>query len=455
MRRLFLFLCAVGCVLTLWAQRDATVTPPQKTRMLLILDCSNSMWDHWQSDAKIKVTQQVLLHFIDSVAAQNNIDVALRVFGHLNKDSYGTKLEVPFGEDNTYRLRSKIKTLVPNGGCTAASALDSALHDFPAETSSRNIILIITDGIDDSDGNICNVARQVQLSGIVVQTFILGIGNPRDFQRELDCAGKFKYIPNEEQYAESLYSIFRISDQRAHLILDIKDAAGMTSTTETPIAFYDSQTRVVKYLTRYTGNLSDTLHIDPLVKYNVEVFTNPPTIMNGLEFAPGKTSTLSTQINQGRLRVRQEQQRVTWPVPKYSLTVRCHGASNVLHTQQLGDEEYYLAGTYDIDVMTLPAIHLEGVEVRGEATTDLSIPMPGMVVVAKPKQILQGSIFHFDEGVLTFVCDLNPNSINERIVLQPGDYMLVAQPQSNATYGATTTQRFSVESAKQTNVVLK
>ena len=133
------------------------------------------MWDRWQSDAKIKVTQQVLLKFMDSVANQQNIEVALRVFGHLNKNSYGTRLEVPFGKGNNYKIQSKIKTLVPNGACTAATALSSSLNDFPPLTGDskedvqpRNIILIITDGLDDCDGNICDVARQVQMSGVIV-----------------------------------------------------------------------------------------------------------------------------------------------------------------------------------------------------------------------------------------------------------------------------------------------
>ena len=60
---------------------------PDRTRVLLILDCSNSMWDKWQSDSKIKITQTVLLKFLDSISNQSKIDVALRVFGHLNKNS--------------------------------------------------------------------------------------------------------------------------------------------------------------------------------------------------------------------------------------------------------------------------------------------------------------------------------------------------------------------------------
>ncbi len=207
LKRVFVYILFAFSVFSAVAQNKVTA---DKTRVLIILDCSHSMWDRWQSDAKIKVTQQVLLKFMDSIANQNGIEVALRVFGHLNKNSFGTRLEVPFEDGNNYKIQSKIKTLVPNGACTAASALSSSLNDFPATGASRNIILIITDGMDDCDGNICDVARQVQMSGVIVQTFILGIGNKQDFQHSLDCAGKFTYVPNEEQYTETLYNIFRL-----------------------------------------------------------------------------------------------------------------------------------------------------------------------------------------------------------------------------------------------------
>ena len=118
----------------------------EKVRILLLVDCSRSMWDKWQSDSKIKVTQKVLLHFLDSLPERGNVEMAMRVFGHLNLNAYGTRLECPFEPNNRYQLQSKIKTLVPNGGCTAATALDGAIGDFPAGDSSRNVIFVITDG---------------------------------------------------------------------------------------------------------------------------------------------------------------------------------------------------------------------------------------------------------------------------------------------------------------------
>ncbi len=437
--------------------RSVQAQQPEKTRVLIILDCSHSMWDRWQSDAKIKVTQQVLLKFLDSVANQNNIDVALRVFGHLNKNSYGTRLEVPFEEGNNYKIQSKVKTLVPNGACTAATALSSSLNDFPASGASRNIILIITDGMDDCDGNICDVARQVQMSGVIVQTFILGIGNKQDFQHSLDCAGKFTYVPNEEQYTETLYNIFHISEEEARVVISLTDETNHLLESEIPIAFYDSQTGVVKYTTLYSidGRYTpDTLIIDPLVAYDITVFTKPEIKLSKQQFLPGRVNRLNIPVAQGALQLRSDGKRTSYQVPQYPVLVYRRGDNTLVGTQLLGEQQNYLAGNYDIEVLTTPPLRLEHVTVAGSSATELNIPSPGLANITKPKTISNGAIFAFNEGVLTFVCDLNPNKATERLLLMPGQYQLVLKPQNSIEYKTVQTKRFQIESGQTTNVNL-
>ena len=437
--------------------RSVQAQQPEKTRVLIILDCSHSMWDRWQSDAKIKVTQQVLLKFLDSVANQNNIDVALRVFGHLNKNSYGTRLEVPFEEGNNYKIQSKVKTLVPNGACTAATALSSSLNDFPASGASRNIILIITDGMDDCDGNICDVARQVQMSGVIVQTFILGIGNKQDFQHSLDCAGKFTYVPNEEQYTETLYNIFHISEEEARVVISLTDEANHLLESEIPIAFYDSQTGVVKYTTLYSidGRYTpDTLIIDPLVAYDITVFTKPEIKLSKQQFLPGRVNRLNITVAQGALQLRSDGKRTSYQVPQYPVLVYRRGDNTLVGTQLLGEQQNYLAGNYDIEVLTTPPLRLEHVTVAGSSATELNIPSPGLANITKPKTISNGAIFAFNEGVLTFVCDLNPNKATERLLLMPGQYQLVLKPQNSIEYKTVQTKRFQIESGQTTNINL-
>lgn len=428
----------------------------EKTRLLLIVDCSNSMWDHWQSDSKIKVTQQVLLKFLDMVTSQDDTEVALRVFGHLNRYQIGTRLEVPFESDNLYQLQSKIKTLVPQGGCTASTALTDALHDFPQTDSSRNIILIITDGMDDCDAAICQVARQVQLSGVVVQTFILGIGDKKNFKHSLDCAGKFSIVDHEEDYLKKLYDIYFCSDM-APVVIQVKNTIGQIYEDEIPVAFYDPTTGVAKYSTLYAANSSaesDTILIDPLINYDVTFFTNPDTTLHNCSFVPKKTNRLVLTADMGALRVRRNDTRVTWHVPDYPVIVRRHGSSEILAVQKLGEEVSYLQGSYDLEVLASPTMKFEGIEVQESASTDISIPMPGMLNLTKPKQISTGSVFAIREGRMEWVCDLNSNSIIERIVLMPGEYLLLIHPQGSIEHKKVKQRRFMIESSKQTNIAI-
>ena len=426
---------------------------PEKTRLLLIMDCSNSMWDHWQSNSKIKVTQQVLLSFLDSISKQHDVDVALRVFGHLNKEQFGTRLEVPFGSDNIYRLQSKIKTLVPQGGCTAAAALTDALSDFPATGSSRNLILIITDGMDDCDAEICDVARQVQLSGVVVQTFVLCIGNGSTSYAT--CAGSVFPVPHEEEFTKTLYDIFRLSGKKAKVVLNIVDAAGDLYETEHPVAFYDHRTGVIRHSTIYSVDSKlkpDTLLMDPLVTYDMTVFTHPPLRREAMQFSIDRPNNVDVTVSEGTLKVTVSGQRLAVSGQPVDVIVRRAGSGERVAAQEVGETGQYLAGRYDVEVQTLPVTTLRGVEVRGNAATELSVPMPGMLVLSKPKGITTGAIFRLRDGQVEFATDLNPSTAGERLLLQPGQYELVLHPQSATKYDKVQTRRFVIESSQTTKI---
>ena len=52
------------------------------------------------------------------------------------------------------------------------------------------------------------------------------------------------------------------------------------------------------------------------------------------------------------------------------------------------------------------------------------------------------------------MCDLDPNKVNERILLMPGEYQLVVKPQSSIDYKDVRTMRFQIGSGKTTNIDL-
>ena len=97
------------------------------TRILFIFDASQSMYGRWQSDLKINIAREILSKVLDSIRSMPHIEVALRVYGHQYnfppQVCSDTKLEVPFGKDNYYRIKQKLKSLVPKGTSPIAYSL--------------------------------------------------------------------------------------------------------------------------------------------------------------------------------------------------------------------------------------------------------------------------------------------------------------------------------------------
>jgi len=424
----------------------------EQVRILLLVDCSRSMWDKWQSDSKIKVTQKVLLHFLDSLPERGNVEMAMRVFGHLNLNAYGTRLECPFEPNNRYQLQSKIKTLVPNGGCTAATALDGAIGDFPAGDSSRNVIFVITDG-KSGGSNICEVARKIQLSGRVVKTFIFNIAANASHGTALDCAGEVIPIADEERFAGELQTLFHTVRTESRVVVTLAGEDDKPYRGDVPVVFYDRQNSKPVYTAIYTGsmhNSSDTVTVDPLIDYDIEVFTRPTIVFKNRTFKPERVYTLASAVEQGRLCVRQAEKRVVWTVPDYPVVVRQHGKADLVGTQSLGDSVKYLAGIYDVEILTNPPIALNGIEISKDAVTELAIPAPGMLMFERMKARKQVSVFELRDGRMQLVREFVPNPAGENLILMPGDYILITKPLGKTSKATTTTTTAQVQSGKQT-----
>ena len=87
------------CNLNLNAQNKKNETP-QLTRIEFLFDASQSMFGRWQSGAKIDVAKLLMKQLMDSLRYVNNLELALRVYGHQKnfppQDCDDSKLEVPF-----------------------------------------------------------------------------------------------------------------------------------------------------------------------------------------------------------------------------------------------------------------------------------------------------------------------------------------------------------------------
>ena len=261
-----------------------------KSRILFIFDASNSMAGQWEGARKIDIARDILLEMVDSLENMPNVEMALRVYGHQSpvppQDCSDTKLEVPFSSSNASRIRQKLKFINPKGTTPIARSLNLAPDDFPPCGNCRNIILLITDGLEACDGDPCEVSSRLQKSGIILRPFVIGIGNDPGFRETFNCIGEYYDAPNKESYREALRVVITQALNATSAQVNLLDSEHRPTETDVNVIFYDRFSGVVRYNMIHTINTKgnpDTISLDHLSTYDVLAQTIPPVRIDSVK----------------------------------------------------------------------------------------------------------------------------------------------------------------------------
>ncbi len=430
-------------------------------RILFIFDDSYSMYAPWNSNIKIEVAKKVMGNFLDSLKDLPNLELALRCYGHTTfikpeRNCKDTKLEVPFApaKSNALKIKQRIQKLEPLGTTPIAYSLGECTADFTPCSNCRNIIILITDGIEECGGNPCQVSLELQKKGIFLRPFVIGVGLDVKFADVFGCMGKFYDVSNEANFGDVLKLVLTEAISQTTVEVDLLDIGKKPTETDVNMTFYDANTKQVKYNYLHTINHRgnpDTLVLDPDVTYNLMVHTIPPVEKNNISITRGKHNVIPVDAPQGYLML-----ELDGPLSKYYPTtiVRKAGDMKTLTVQDFGKTEKYIVGKYDLEILTLPRIRLSDVEIKQSTTNSIKIPTSGNVYINKLGSGY-GSIYLDDGKKVTWVCNLNAALQNEIIYLQPGNYKLefryegiketikTVERKFTVTSGATTTIKFN------------
>ena len=118
--RIYLGTLAIVLSLTSTAQIKVQQKPPEKTRILFVLDGSGSMNAMWEGEqSRMDVAKKILTRLVDSLRINPNVELALRVYGHRYtrqaNNCQDSRLEVPFGQKNHSVIISRFKDIKPKG----------------------------------------------------------------------------------------------------------------------------------------------------------------------------------------------------------------------------------------------------------------------------------------------------------------------------------------------------
>jgi Ca-activated chloride channel family protein len=410
------------------AQGDVTGYEPN-SRILFIFDASYSMAGPWDGETKINIARTILEEMIDSIASLGNVEMALRVYGHQSpvppQDCNDTKLEVPFAPGNAGKIREKLRYLSPRGTTPIAHSLELAANDFPECAQCRNIIILITDGVEACDGDPCAASLALQEKGIALRPFVIGIGNDPGFRETFGCIGYYFDAPGKKQFKEVMKIVISQALNTTSAQVNLLDSEQRPTESDVSVIFYDQLSGKVRYNMIHTLNSKgnpDTLALDHLGRYRVVAQTIPPADIDSVELVTGKHNHIGIDAPQGYLRVIS---KGSYTQNKEKVLVKRSGDPQTINVQFMGTSEKYLVGRYDLEIPVFPLILLSDVEIRQSYTTTVEIPEPGKIHISS-RQPGYGSLYRLSEdGRQDWVLNLRSGLTQQEYYLQPGTYRII------------------------------
>ena len=241
----FTFLGFIFCCSVVLGQ----LTPP--IRVLFILDASNSMNSSWGTQTRIQAAREVLNQELEVLRNVPNVEVALRIYGHqtpfnnLEQDCNDTKLEVPFGKNNLEQIKLKIKSVQAKGATPIARSLEAAANDFP-DTLARNIIILITDGLESCDNDPCVIAKKLKTKGVKVTPFVIGLGMDMSYLDKFSCIGTYSDAEDKESFRNVFKNILNTVLDKTTVQVNLNNVDGKAIETNVTLFFYESGTANLK-----------------------------------------------------------------------------------------------------------------------------------------------------------------------------------------------------------------
>ena len=436
-----------------------SVSGQQVTRMLFIFDASNSMNGRWEGSTKIDRAREILRETITELKSIPDLELALRVYGHqspitpTSQDCNDTKLEIPFEANNHDKIINFIYNVQPKGTTPIARSLEEAANDFPDKTT-RNVIVLITDGLEACEGFPCEVAKKLKSKGVNVTPFVVGLGIDLTYLNDFNCIGRFYEASTVESFEKVMKSVISDALNNTTLQIDLNDINGEATETNTTVFFYEAGTKNLKYTFMHTMNYEgnpDTISIvDHKLKYDVVANTLPRVEVKDVGIVRGRHNHVDLNTPQGSLGIKIKGRTTKRNV---SVVVKQKGKCETLNVQDAQDMQRYLVGDYDVEILTLPPIYDSKVKIEQSIYSYISIPGSGTFNFQSYQPII-GQIFLKDpSGEQIWVVDISSDN-RKAYHLQPGEYRVVYRNKNATSTDYTLFKDFQIISGDRVNIKL-
>lgn len=159
-----------------------------RAAIMFIYDASGSMWGQMSGKTKMEIASEVLSESVDKLP--ENQKVGLVAYGHREKGNCkDVETLVTLDNDSKASVTSAIKGIKPLGKTPLAYSAEIVIDQLRKAKNPATIILI-TDGIESCNGNICDVVKAAKKEGIDFKLHIVGFGLKDSETGQLKCAAE-------------------------------------------------------------------------------------------------------------------------------------------------------------------------------------------------------------------------------------------------------------------------
>lgn len=205
--RLFLLLAFLLSPLSSMAQ--------DRSRAILVMDGSGSMWGQIEGQAKITIAQDVVRDLLGTLP--DALDLGLTVYGHRRKgDCTDIETIVTPGPDTHAGISDAVNRIKPKGKTPMTEAVRQAAMAL-RYTEEKATVILVSDGIETCDPDPCAAARALEEAGVDFTAHVIGFDvTDTEALRQMQClaeetGGTFLSAANAAELSTAMTSVVAVA----------------------------------------------------------------------------------------------------------------------------------------------------------------------------------------------------------------------------------------------------
>ncbi len=198
------------------------------------------MLQSWQgSQTRFTAADVLIQKLMDSVyAVDPNVEFGLRVYGHQfpypENNCFDTRREVSFSKNNRTQMELRLAALRPAGVSPIAfSLLRAAEEDLVNEQQYSYSVILITDGGESCNGDLCAVARELEKRSVFFKPYIISLVNYAPLEQQYKCLGTYLTVTQKNDIPRTIGQI--VETYRPALKLLAKGETPIPTAAVTPV----------------------------------------------------------------------------------------------------------------------------------------------------------------------------------------------------------------------------